>query len=110
MLNILYDPYIVEEVVFFKLREIEGTGNTELYGQYHNRSDRIYELDDEDERSDGFVELNKEFFNTLGFSEAVRVVVDEFPELHEKIEEIHIRKPTTIIEVGSDLVDKRKKP
>ena len=109
MLNILYDPYIVEEVVFFKLREIEGTGNTELYGQYHNRSDRIYELDDEDERSDGFVELNKEFFNTLGFSEAVRVVVDEFPELHEKIEEIHIRKPTTIIEVGSDLVDKRKK-
>ena len=109
MLNILYDPYMVEEIVFSKLREIEGTGNMELYEQYHNLSDRIYELDDEDERSDGFVELNKEFFNTLGFSEVVRGVVDEFPEFHEKIEEIHIRKPTTMIEVGSDLVDERRK-
>ena len=109
MLNILYDPYVVEEIVFSKLREIEGSGNMELYEQYHNLSDRIYELDDEDERSDGFVELNKEFFNTLGFSEVVRGVVDEFPEFHEKIEEIHIRKPTTMIEVGSDLVDERRK-
>lgn len=109
MLNILYDPYIVEEIVFFKLREIESSGNTELYDQYHNLSNRVYELDDEDERSDGFVELNKEFFNTLGFSRAVRVVVDEFPELYEKIEEIHVRKPATIIEAGSDLVDKRRK-
>ena len=109
MLNILYDPYMVEEIVFSKLREIEGTGNMELYEQYHNLSDRIYELDDEDERSDGFVELNKEFFNTLGFSEVVRGVVNEFPEFHEKIEEIHIRKPTTMIEVGSDLVDERRK-
>jgi len=109
VLNILYDPYMVEEIVFSKLREIEGTGNMELYEQYHNLSDRIYELDDEDERSDGFVELNKEFFNTLGFSEVVRGVVDEFPEFHEKIEEIHIRKPTTMIEVGSDLVDERRK-
>ncbi|OHB35622.1 MAG: hypothetical protein A2Y08_04395 [Planctomycetes bacterium GWA2_40_7] len=100
---------MVEEIVFSKLREIEGTGNMELYEQYHNLSDRIYELDDEDERSDGFVELNKEFFNTLGFSEVVRGVVDEFPEFHEKIEEIHIRKPTTMIEVGSDLVDERRK-
>ena len=109
MLNILYDPYVVEEIVFSKLREIEGSGNMELYEQYHNLSDRIYEFDDEDERSDGFVELNKEFFNTLGFSEVVRGVVDEFPEFHEKIEEIHIRKPTTMIEVGSDLVDERRK-
>ena len=109
MLNILYDPYMVEEIVFSKLREIEGTGNMELYEQYHNLSDRIYELDDEDERSDGFVELSKEFFNTLGFSEVVRGVVNEFPEFHEKIEEIHIRKPTTMIEVGSDLVDERRK-
>jgi len=109
VLNILYDPYMVEEIVFSKLREIEGTGNMELYEQYHNLSDRIYELDDEDERSDGFVELNKEFFNTLGFSEVVRGVVNEFPEFHEKIEEIHIRKPTTMIEVGSDLVDERRK-
>ena len=109
MLNILYDPYMVEEIVFSKLREIEGPGNMELYEQYHNLSDRIYEFDDEDERSDGFVELNKEFFNTLGFSEVVRGVVNEFPEFHEKIEEIHIRKPTTMIEVGSDLVDERRK-
>jgi len=109
VLNILYDPYVVEEIVFSKLREIEGSGNMELYEQYHNLSDRIYEFDDEDERSDGFVELNKEFFNTLGFSEVVRGVVDEFPEFHEKIEEIHIRKPTTMIEVGSDLVDERRK-
>ncbi len=110
MLNILYDPYIVEEVVFLKLRGLESSGNLELYDEFHRLSDKIYELSDEDERSDGFIELNREFFNKLGFSEAVREVVDEFPELSEKkIAEIHIRKVTSLMDMGSNLADEKRK-
>ncbi|HHT9125999.1 MAG TPA: hypothetical protein ACFYD6_09310 [Candidatus Brocadiia bacterium] len=109
MLNILYDPYIVEEIVFLKLRGLESAGNLELYDEFHSLSDEIYELNDEDERFDRFVELNREFFNKLGFSEAVREVVDEFPELSEKIEEIHIRKVTSLVDMGSNLADEKRK-
>lgn len=109
MLNILYDPYVVEEIVFSKLRELEGAGSMDLYDQYHSLSDEIYEVGDEDERFDRFVELNKEFFNKLGFSEAVREVVNEFPELYDKIEEIHIRKVTTLMDWGSNLADEKRK-
>lgn len=110
MLNILYDPYIVEEIVFLKLRGLESAGSLELYDEFHSLSDKIYELSDEDERSDGFVELNSVFFNKLGFSEAVRAVVDEFPELSEKkIEEIHIRKVTSLVDIGSNLADEKRK-
>lgn len=108
MLNIFYDPYMVEEIVFLKLGEIEGTEKAYLYEEFHNLSDGIYEVSDEDERFDRFVELNKEFFNKLGFSEAVREIADEFPELKEKIEEIHIRKVITPTDEGSDIVDRKR--
>lgn len=109
MLNILYDPYFVEEIVYLKLRELESTGNINLYDQFHNLSDKVYEVEDEDERFDRFVELNKEFFNKLGFSEAVREVVSEFPELNEKIKGIHIRKVIALMDLGSNLVDEKRK-
>ncbi|MGR3309331.1 MAG: hypothetical protein ACUZ77_01005 [Candidatus Brocadiales bacterium] len=109
MQNILYDPYLVEEVVFSEVRTKEGGDDSNLYEEYHRLRNEIYELDDEEEQSDQFIELNKNFFKKLGLSEAVRGVVEEFPDLKEKIEDIHVRKALSPVEVGADLVDKKRK-
>jgi hypothetical protein len=109
VLKILYDPYLVEEIVFPEIRKTEDSDDSSLYKEYHRIRDEIYESDDEESQSDRFIELNKDFFNKLGLSKAVRSVVEEFPALEEKIEAVHVRKAYSPLEVGADLVDAKRK-
>lgn len=109
MQNILYDPYLVEEIVFTEIRRKEDGDDPRLCAEYHRRRDETYELEDEEEQSDRTIELNKDFFNKLGLSEVVRDVVGEFPALEEKIEAVHVRKAFSPLEVGADLVDAKRK-
>lgn len=108
MLNIFYDPYMVEEIVFSEVRKLEAGDASHIYEDYHNLADKIYEMEKE-EQGDKFIELNKDFFNRLGLNEVIRGVVEELPDLKEKIEEIHVRKASTPVDIGADLVDANRK-
>ena len=107
-LEIMYDQQLVDDIVHKGLARQEMAGDLELYKQYHERRDSIYELEQE-KRAKKFKELDNEFFSRLGYDVYVREIFDEYPDIEEVIEEVHVRRATTRQNEGSNVVDEGKK-
>ncbi len=107
-LEIMYDQQLVDDIVYKGLAKQERDGNFELYKEYHERRDAIYELEQE-KRAKKFKELDNDFFSRLGYDVYVREIFDEYPDIEEVVEEIHVRRATTRQNEGSNVVDEGKK-
>ena len=107
-LEIMYDQQLVDDIVYKGLARQERAGDLELYKQYHERRDAIYLLEQE-KRAKEFKELDNEFFSKLGYDVYVREIFDEYPDIEEVIEEIHVRRATTRQNEGSNVVDEGRK-
>ncbi|MFQ5713428.1 MAG: hypothetical protein ACE5GU_05305 [Candidatus Scalinduaceae bacterium] len=107
-LEILYDQQLVDDIVYKGLAEKERVGDLALYNEYHEKRDAIYEIEQE-KRSKKFKELDKEFFNRLGYDGYVAEMFDEFPNIRETVEEVHVRRATTKQNEGSNVVDEGRK-
>lgn len=107
-IEIIYDQQLVDDIVYKGLAKQEVAGELELYKEYHKRRDAIYELEQE-KRAKRFKELDNDFFNRLGYDVYVREIFDEYPDIEEVIEEVHVRRATTRQNEGSNVVDEGKK-
>ncbi|KKQ87899.1 MAG: hypothetical protein UT09_C0008G0004 [Parcubacteria group bacterium GW2011_GWF2_38_8] len=107
-IEIIYDQQLVDDIVYKGLAKKEVAGDLELYKEYHERRDAIYELEQE-KRAKRFKELDNDFFNRLGYDVYVREVFDEYPDIEEIIEEVHVRRATTRQNEGSNVVDEGRK-
>jgi len=107
-LEILYDQQLVDDIVYKGLAEKERVGDLELYNEYHEKRDAIYDIEQE-KRSKKFKEHDKEFFNRLGYDGYVAEMFDEFPDIKETVEEVHVRRATTRQNEGSNVVDEGRK-
>lgn len=107
-LEIMYDQQLVDDIVYKGLAKQEMAGDLELYKEYHERRDAIYELEHE-KRPKRFKELDNDIFGKLGYDVYVREIFDEYPDIEEVVEEIHVRRATTRQNEGSNVVDEGKK-
>ena len=107
-LEIMYDQQLVDDIVYKGLAKQEIAGDLEIYKEYHERRDAIYELEQE-KRAKRFKELDSEIFSKLGYDVYVREIFDEYPDIEEVVEEIHVRRATTRQNEGSNVVDEGRK-
>jgi len=107
-LDVIYDSQLVDDIVYKGLAVKEKDGDFTLYKEYHEKRDAIYELEKE-QRPKKFKELDSLFFNRLGYDSYLNEILDEFPILKGKVEEVHIRRATTKQNEGSNVVDKGRK-
>jgi hypothetical protein len=107
-LDIIYDPQLVDDIVYKGLAEKEKNGDRVLYNEYHEKRDAIYDSEQE-KRSKKFKALDKDFFNRLGYDRYVADMFDEYPDIKEIVEEVHVRRATTRQNEGSNVVDEGKK-
>lgn len=107
-LEIKYDQQLVDDIVYKGLAKQERAGELELYNEYHEKRDAIYALEEE-KRAKKFKELDNDFFSRLGYDVYVRDIFDEYPDIEEVIEEIHVRRATTRQNEGSNVVDEGRK-
>ena len=107
-LEIMYDQQLVDDIVHKGLAKQEMAGDLELYKEYHERRDAIYELEQE-KRPKRFKELDNDIFSKLGYDVYVREIFDEYPDIEKVVEEIHVRRATTRQNEGSNVVDEGKK-
>ncbi len=107
-LDILYDQQLVDDIVYKGLAEKEKVGDLALYNEYHEKRDAIYEIEQE-QRPKRFKALDNEFFNRLGYDGYITEMFDEFPNIKEIVEEVHVRRATTRQNEGSNVVDEGRK-
>lgn len=72
---IRYDPRLIEETVFLALRRHPETP------AYHEERNPVYEIADPEVRESAFRELNRRWFDRLGFGSPVARALAEAPEL-----------------------------
>jgi len=106
--EIIYDQQLVDDIVYKGLAKQEASGDLELYKEYHEKRDAIYDLEQES-RPRRFRELDNDFFNRLGCSVYIKEIFDEYPDIKEKIESVHVRRATTRQNEGSNVVDEGRK-
>lgn len=107
-LEIIYDQQLVDDIVYKGLSKLEASGDLALYKEYHEKRDAIYEMEPES-RPKRFKALDKDFFNRLGYDVFIKEVFDEYPDIEEKIKEVHVRRATTRQNEGSNVVDEGRK-
>ncbi len=107
-LDIIYDPQLVDDIVYKGLADKEKNGDLVLYNEYHEKRDAIYDSEQE-KRSKKFKALDSDFFNRLGYDRYVAEMFDEYPDIKEIVEEVHVRRATTRQNEGSNVVDEGKK-
>jgi hypothetical protein len=107
-LEIEYDHQLVDDIVCKGLVRQEASGDFDLYNEYHEKRDAIYEMEEE-RRPRRFRELDEEFFDRLGYSAFLRDAFDEYPDIEAEIKEVHVRRATTRKNEGSNLVDEGTK-
>lgn len=106
--NIIYDSQLVDDTVYKGLAEREKNGDLTLYNEYHEKRNVIYDIDQE-LRPKKFRELDNDFFNRLGYDSILSEALGEYPDIKEKIEEVHVRRATTRQNEGSNIVDRGRK-
>jgi len=107
-LEIIYDHQLVDDIVHKGLLKQEAAGDLALYKEYHEKRDVIYEVEEES-RPRKFRELDSDFFKRLGCDVYMKELFDEYPDIKEKIESVHIRRATTRQNEGSNVVDEGRK-
>lgn len=106
--EIIYDTHLIDDVVFKGLAERERNGDTALYTEYHEQRDNIYDIEQE-MRPKKFRDLDSDFFHHLGYDRFLIETLDEFSDIKENVEEVHVRRATTKQNEGSNLVDDGRK-
>ncbi|MHC4267670.1 MAG: hypothetical protein ACYSTS_04320 [Planctomycetota bacterium] len=107
-LEIIYDNQLVDDIVCKGLAGQEAAGEFALYKEYHEKRDAIYAMEEE-RRPKRFRELDIEFFNRLGYDVYIKEIFGEYPDIEEKIKEVHVRRATTKQNEGSNVVDEGTK-
>lgn len=103
-MHIELDPQLLEAVVFLEMRRREQLGEQATYRDYHGRVDALYDLPADDEGRDfAFRDVHADFFEGLGFGQAIRGYIEEFPLLRRELDRITFLKTPSRREEGADL-------
>lgn len=106
--EIIYDIQLVDDIVYKGLAERERNGDIALYEEYHELRNDIYEIE-QALRPKRFRDLDHDFFYRLGYDRFLLEILDEYPDVMEAVEEVHVRRATTKQNEGSNVVDDGKK-
>ena len=100
IVKIEFAPFLLEEIVFLGIRQIESKGvDLLLFNRYHEDKDPLYRLPG-DEQDMAFHELNIKYFSLLGYSEFIYKAIQEFPVFSKKIDKISFLKTNKRTEKG----------
>ncbi len=95
--SLRFDPRFLEEVVFFALR---GHPETSVF---QKKRDRLYEIEDVEERERAFQALNVAWFDRLGMAETIEKAVDEQPLISSKVRWCVVSQAAGKKEEGAEL-------
>ncbi|MFQ5826514.1 MAG: hypothetical protein ACE5IA_04060 [Dehalococcoidia bacterium] len=101
-MKIAYEPRLLEEVVFQEAR-----GSPPLWEEYRDAMEPLYELSGE--KDSRFAQIHRDLFEKWGFGGRLQAVVDEFPELGEKVEEVFIFRAPSWREERGDITGDLKR-
>lgn len=93
-----YDPRLVEEAVFFSLRE-----HAEAKAFYRERN-RLYEITDPEQREKAFQNFNRAWFLRLGLAEPIDKAVNEQPLLISSVRYCLVARALRKKEEGAELL------
>jgi hypothetical protein len=92
-MDIDYAPDMLDELVRMEMERREKEGDLGLTKEYHKLRESLYNLpDDDDDREEGFEEVDRKVFATLGLGSGIEEILEEFPLIPEKIGLMEIRK------------------
>lgn len=92
-----YDPCFMEEAVFFALRDHLQTS------VFQKERDRLYEIQDAEERERGFQDLNRKWFDRLGIADPIEKAVRERPSVPSSIRVFTVSRAPGKKEEGAEL-------
>lgn len=92
-MDIRYIPSLMERVVLEAIRRREAMGDLRLSTEYHRLVDPIYERPPV-EREARFNAVHQQVFRALGFEDAVRQALDEYPNLAGRVESVVVTTAT----------------
>ncbi len=103
-MDIELDPQLLEAVVFLEIRRREQLGDQAAYRDYRDRVDALYDLPADDEGRDiAFRDAHAVFFARLGFEQALRDYLGEFPLLHQELDRITFLRAVSRKGEGAEL-------
>ena len=92
-MDIDYAPDMLDELVRMEMERREKEGDLGLTKEYHKLREALYNLpDDDDDREEGFEEVDRKVFATLDLGSGIEEILEEFPLIPEKIGLMEIRK------------------
>lgn len=102
-MKVVYDPSLMQEVVFQEMTRREKDGDLRLYREYHELADSIYEEFSIEQREEEFEKLSDRLFLQLGFGAVIDKALAEFPGLEIKVEAVVVGKTIIERDEGADL-------
>ena len=107
-MHIELESQLLEAVVFLEVRRREQLGDQSTYRDYRERVDALYDLPVDDEGRDvAFRDVHAGFFEQLGFEQAIRDYLEEFPLLHQELDRISLLRAKSRKEEGAELFVRR---
>ncbi len=92
-MKIDYAHDMLDELIRMEMERREKEGDFGLTKEYHKLREALYELpDDDDDREDGFEEVDRKVFAGLDLGCGIEEILEEFPLITEKIGLMEIRK------------------
>lgn len=95
--TIEYEPRLVEEAV---IRALRGRAEEQ---EFRDRRDRLYEIDDQEEREAGFRELHLAWFERLGFGREVDRALQEQPSVLARAARCLVVYAPSALDEGAEL-------
>jgi hypothetical protein len=105
MIEIEYEPALIEEIVRQEMQRRENVSDTSLFERYQDLTEPLYALSEE-ARDPAFVTLHKKLFADLGFQKLVQNTLGELPRLAQQgVTGVLFQRAESRAEEGADLVD-----
>ena len=102
MIRLTYDPELVEEAVLLADANTAGAG----VRAFRRDRDRIYDIEDADQREARFRSLHLLWFVRLGLHRIIEQAMSERPEIANRLAEGRVVRAMTRREEGADLIDR----
>jgi len=91
MRPIRFEPYLIEEVVFLRVKQAEALGQKDLVRSFHEARTLLYAKADEEDLKQGFQDMAWSFFRSFGLDQYFLDLFQEFPLLLASDLNVHVK-------------------
>src|SRR5262245_11543392 len=102
-MKLLYDDELVEAVVLSCATAKRKSTASRLVQRFERNRDKLYQIEDVDERNVAFASLHLEWFREWGYEDLLHAIVGRFSILGDSLRVLAFRKARSRHEEGGEL-------